>query len=262
MGVTNASLVPRKATLEDVAGALQDGLRDFRASARYGLAFGFFYAAGGWLLVALLWHFRMPYLAYPLAMGFALVAPFAVVGVYAVSDLLERKRALSWPAILSAIRGAAKRDLRWMAIVTGFALVLWMDIAAFLFFAYSGVNGLDADFLNTLLTTPGGWLFLFLGNASGAVIAMAVFSISVISFPLLYDRDVDFVSAMVASARLVTASPFVLAGWCAFIGLGMGLSLLSGFAGLIVVMPVIGHATWHLYRRVMPQAESDRASRD
>ncbi len=257
MSATDAAPVPRKARLEDVAGALQDGLRDFRASAPYGLTFGFVFAVGGWLLVALLWYLRLPYLAYPLAMGFALVAPFAVVGVYAVSDLLERKQPVSWSAIFAAIRGAAKRDIRWMAVVTGFALVLWMDIAAFLFFAYSGVNGLDADFLNTLLTTPEGWLFLVLGNASGAIIAMAVFSISVISFPLLYDRDVDFVTAMVTSVRVVSASPMVLAAWCAFIAVAMGLSFLSGFVGLIVVMPVIGHATWHLYRRLVPEAGPD-----
>lgn len=96
MAATRTTEQPRRATFDDVAGALQDGVRDFRASARYGLAFGLLYAAGGWLLVALLLHFRMLYLAYPLAMGFALIAPFAVVGLYAVSDLLERRQPLSW----------------------------------------------------------------------------------------------------------------------------------------------------------------------
>lgn len=146
-------------------------------------------------------------------------------------------------------------------MVTGFALVLWMDIAAFIFFAYSGVNGLDTDFLSTLLMTPGGWLFLILGNGSGAVIAMAVFSISVISFPMHYDCDMDFVTAMVTSVRVVAASPVVLGCWCAFIGIATGLSLLSGFFGLVVMMPVVGHATWHLYRRLLPDADGVRALR-
>ncbi|MCB1510322.1 MAG: hypothetical protein KDJ36_05415, partial [Hyphomicrobiaceae bacterium] len=97
-----------------------------------------------------------------------------------------------------------------------------------------------------------------LGNISGAIIALFVFSISVVSFPMLYDRDVDFVTAMVTSVRLVIANPVTMVLWCAFIGILTVLSILSAFIGFLVVLPVIGHASWHLYRRgVEPAAAAD-----
>lgn len=244
----------RPLAISDLVDALAAGIRDFRAAPRFGLLLAALSIAGGWLLMALLWHFGLPFLAYPLAMGFVLVAPFAVVGLYAVSDLLERGETPTWGRVLGAIRRAASGDLRWMAFVAGFSLVIWMDIAAFLFFGFIGFQGFDADFLRTVLTTPTGLLFLLLGNVSGAAIALAIFSISVVSFPMLYERNVDFVTAMVTSVRLVIANPATMIAWCALIGLLAVLSLLSLFLGLLVVLPVIGHATWHLYRRAIEPA--------
>ena len=248
----------RKLAVSDLVAVVDAGIRDFRAAPKYGLFFAGLYVAAGWLLIALLWYFGLPYLAYPLAMGFALIAPFAVVGLYAVSDCLEADKPLSWGNVLGAVRDAAGRDLRWMALVTGFALVLWMDIAAFLFFGFMGFSTFGPDLIDTLFTTPTGLIFLLLGNLSGALIALAVFSISAVSFPMLYDRDVDFVTAMVTSVRLVIANPVTMIIWCGFIGVLTGISLLSVFVGLLVVLPVIGHATWHLYRRaVAPETEPD-----
>lgn len=242
----------RQITVTDLVEIFGAGVRDFRAAPRFGLFFGGIYAAVGWALLALLLYFGWPYLAYPVAMGFALVAPFAVVGLYTVSADLEAGRTPTWASVIGAIRGSVKRDLRWMALITGFSMIIWMDIAAFLLFAFVGVNGVTADVLDTILTTPSGLLFLVLGNTAGALIAMAVFSISVISFPMLCDRDIDFVTAMTTSVRLVVENPKAMLCWAALIGILSGLSVLSVFVGLLVVLPVIGHATWHLYRRAVP----------
>jgi uncharacterized membrane protein len=236
--------------------ALAAGLRDLRAAPRFGLVFGLAYAAAGWFIVALLLWLGLPYLAYPLAMGFTLVAPFAVAGLYAVSALLERSERPSWSRVIGSIRDAARRDLRWMAIITGFSLVIWMDIAAFTFFAFNGFNAFDSNVLTTLLTTPSGLAFVALGHAVGAVVAMAVFSISVISFPMLFDRDVDFVTAMVTSVRLVIQNPVTMLVWAVFIGILILLSLMSVFVALVPILPVIGHATWHLYRRAVEPTEA------
>ncbi|MEZ5926111.1 MAG: DUF2189 domain-containing protein [Hyphomicrobiaceae bacterium] len=235
----------------DLIDALATGLRDLRSAPQFGLTFGLAYAAAGWLLIALLLWLGLPYFAYPLAMGFTLVAPFAVAGLYAVSDLLERGEKPSWRRIAALVRTASGRDLRWMALITGFALVIWMDIAAFTFFAFNGFNAFDPEVLKTLFTTPSGLAFVILGNAIGAAVAAAVFSISVVSFPMLYDRDVDFVTAMVTSVRLVIRNPATMLAWAALIGVLIVLSLLSVFVALIPVLPMVGHATWHLYRRAV-----------
>lgn len=239
----------RQVSVGDLVEIIGQGMRDFRAAPTYGLFFAGLYAGAGWLLIALLFYFGLPYLAYPLAMGFALIAPFAAVGFYAVSDHLQRDMPLNWSSVMTSIKAAARRDLRWMALVTGFALVIWMDIAAFLFFGFMGFEAFSPDIVNRLLTTPTGLVFLLLGNVSGAVIALSVFAISAISFPMLYDRDIDFVTAMVTSVRLVIANPVTMIVWCIVIAVLLGVSILSVFVGLLVTLPIIGHATWHLYRR-------------
>jgi uncharacterized membrane protein len=238
--------------IEDIVVSLEKGVRDFRTAPQYGLFFGLAYAAAGWLILALLWYFEMPYLAYPLAMGFAIIAPFAATGLYHVSRQLEQGGKLDWPGVLGAVGGARHRDLRWMALVTGFILVLWLDIAAILTFGFLGFKSLGPEIIKELFTTPEGLLFLIIGNVVGALIALGVFSISVISFPMLFDRDIDFVTAMSTSVRTVLDNPRPMIAWCALIALLVGVSLLTVFVGLIFALPVLGHATWHLYRRSVP----------
>lgn len=240
----------------DILSILGAALRDFRAAPLHDLALGGIYAVGGWLLVLLLFVLDLPFLVYPLAAGFALVAPFMAASFYAVSRVLERGEAVTWRGIFDAVRASASSDLGWMALVTGFALFIWMDIAAFLFFGFLGFSGIFAslpDLLRMIFTTPSGLLFLAVGHVVGAVIAFAVFSFSVTSFPMLFDRDVDFVTAMITSVRIVVANPVAMAVWCATVAALTGLSLLSGLVGLFVVLPVLGHASWHLYRRLLPQ---------
>ncbi len=245
----------RTVTPADLVAVLVSGLRDFRAAPQYGLFFGGVYAAGGWLLVLLLIAFDLPYLTYPLAMGFALIAPFIATGFYDVSRRLELGQPLSWSGVLGSVRGAGRRDLGWMALVTGFALVVWLDIAAVILFGFFGLGVLQpSELVNQIFGTGLGWTFLAVGNAAGALIAFAVFAISVVSFPLLFDRDIDFVTAMITSVRLVRENPFSMALWCVIIAALMGLSFLTAFAALLVVLPVLGHATWHLYRRAVAPA--------
>lgn len=246
----------RKISINDLIEAIGAGLQDFRRAPRIGLFFGGLYAVAGWLLIALLWHFGMPYFAYPLAMGFALVAPFAAVAFYAVSSKLEKGEQVTLGGVVAAVKEAGRRDLRWMALVTGFGLVIWMDIAAFLFFGFMGFQSFGPDFVEKLLTTPTGLVFLFLGNATGALIALTIFSISAVSFPMLFDRDIDFVTAMTTSVRVVVASPVAMMVWCSIIAVLIGISILSVFVGLFLVMPVIGHATWHLYKKAIAPAEA------
>jgi len=239
-------------TTSDILEILGAGLRDFRAAPLYGLGISSIYTVGGWIMILLLMRFNLPYLVYPIAAGFALIAPFVAAAFYAVSRCRERKEPLSWGAIAGSVRHAVSGDLGWMALVSGFSLFIWMDIAALLFFGFLGLSALSMpQLLQVIFTTPMGILFLVIGNAVGAVIAMAVFSFSVTSFPMLFDREVDFVTAMITSVKVVLANKVPMVIWCATIAVLIGLSLLSGLVGLFVILPILGHASWHLYRRAI-----------
>ncbi len=244
----------REVSVEDLIEIMGNGCRDFRRAPRFGLMCAGLYVLVGWVILALLAYFNLPYLAYPLAMGFALIAPFAGVVFYAISEHLEKDKPLNWSSLWSSIRKAAGRDIRWMAVVTGFTLVIWLDIAAILFFGFMGFASFDVNFLTKLFTTAEGLTFLVIGNTAGALIALFVFSISVVSFPMLYDRDVDFVTAMVTSVKVVKANPRSMVLWCLIIAGLTGISILSVFVGFLVVLPVVGHASWHLYRRAVAPA--------
>lgn len=238
-------------SLNDLVEVLALGIRDLRAAPVYGLGVGLFYAAAGWLLITLLFYFEMHYLVYPLAMGFALVAPFASVFFYAVSQFLEEDKPITNKVITASAKRAWGGDLRWMALITGFTFFFWIDMAAICFLSFMGFDALGPDVIQRVLGTPEGWMFLVVGNIAGALLAISVFSISVVTYPMLYDREVDFVTAMMTSVRLVLANPVTMLAWCATIAVFTGLSVLSGFLGLIIMLPVVGHATWHLYRRAV-----------
>ncbi len=247
-----------KLAVSDIVEALAGGLGDFRAAPRYGLFFGGIYALGGILLTVLLLFYDLPFLVYPMAMGFVLVAPFVATGLYDVSRKLLRQEPLTWGGVFSSVIGASGRDMGWMALVTAFTLIIWMDIAALLFFGFFGGQGIATPDLSALLheivSTPAGLLFLAIGNTVGAIIALFVFSFTAISFPMLYDRDIDFVTAMVTSVRTVTNNFAPMLLWGFIIAGLMLISILSGFVAFFVVLPVLGHATFHLYRRAVAPA--------
>ncbi len=252
-------VMPRvnQVTMDDLLEVLAQGLRDFRRVPGYGLFFAGIYTVGGWFLILLLLYFELPYLVYPLAAGFALIAPFIASGFYVVSQRLEAQAAgdgvdLNWGVVLGSVKSVFSRELSWMALVTGFSLFVWMDIAALLSFGFMGFQFFSfAELIDIVFTTPSGWLFLVVGNTAGAIIAFAVFSYSVVSIPMLFDRDIDFITAMLTSVRFVLRNKRVMAVWCVTIAALIGVSLLSGLVGLLVTMPILGHATWHLYRRAV-----------
>ncbi len=198
----------RKIEIADVMDCIAKGVQDFRRAPRYGMFFGAVYAIGGLVIVWVAFAMDYPYLAYPFMMGFALFAPFGAAGAYEISRRLESGEPLSWVAVIGAVWNRAGKELGWLALVSLFTLVIWLDFAVFLFLMFYGVNipSLPQLFAN-IFTTAYGTMFLLVGNALGAVIALFVFSITAISPPLLVDREVDFVTAMATSVRAVLANP-------------------------------------------------------
>ena len=247
--------VVRRIAVADVVEALGKGLRDFQALPLYGLAVGGFYAAGGILIVLCLTALHMTYLAYPLAAGFALVGPFAAVALYVLSRCRERGETPSVRTIIAAIR--ARSEIGWMAFVAVFMFIMWMYQVRMLMALFLGLHASFTtiqQFINVVLTTNEGLAFLIIGNAEGAVLSLILFSLTVVSFPLLLDREVDFITAMITSVRAVVTSPGPMIGWAAVIVVLLIVSALPFFLGLLVTLPVLGHATWHLYRRVVEPA--------
>jgi len=244
--------VVRQIAAADIAEALGQGLRDFQAMPLYGLAFGALYAAGGIAIVLCLTAFGKVYLAYPLAAGFALIGPFVAVGLYEMSRRREAGEPVTPAAVWSTV--CSRGEIGWMAFVTLFIFVIWMYQVRLLIALLLGINASFSSlqqFITMLLTTNEGLLFLAIGNAVGAALSLILFSLTVVSFPLLLDRDVDFVTAMVTSVRAVVASPLPMIGWVAVIVGLLTVSAIPYFLGLVVTLPVLGHTTWHLYRRIV-----------
>lgn len=237
---------------DDLVAVLGQGWRDFKRAPFFGLFFGGIYACGGWLILSLVFHLHAPYVGYPLLAGFALIAPFVAAGTYEVSRLLERGDALTWSAVLGAVWRRGGKELGWMAVVTVFTLILWVDFAIFLFLMFFGLDIPSfQDLIVVLLSTQQGLIFILIGHVVGAVIATFVFSITVVSFPLLADQDIDFITAMITSVRCVSTNFTHMIAWAVLIALMLLFSILSGLMALLVVLPVLGHASWHLYRRLI-----------
>jgi uncharacterized membrane protein len=247
----------RSIVFGDIVEALAQGLRDFQAAPRYGLAFAALYTLGGIALVASLSVLKMTYLAYPLAAGFAILGPFVAVGLYQVSRDLETGTPLSCRRLWSIVTN--RREVGWMAFVVGFFFVIWMYQVRLLLALFLGNAGSFVslqEFIQVVFTTTEGFLFLIVGNAIGAALSLILFSITVVSFPLVLDRDVDFVTAMITSVRAVAKNPVPMVVWAGLVVALLVISALPLFLGLLVTLPILGHTTWHLYRRlVVPVAQ-------
>ncbi|MEP9352213.1 DUF2189 domain-containing protein [Xanthobacter sp. KR7-65] len=248
--------VVRAVTFADIKAALLAGLSDFARAPAFGLAFGGLYAAGGILILACVFFFDLGYLAYPLFAGSVLVGPFVAAGLYDVSRELEAGRRPTWQGVLGTIFDQRKRELSWMAFVTIFAFIIWMyqvRLLLALFLGFASFASLQ-DFLRVLFTTSDGLGFLAVGHVVGAALALGLFSITVVSFPLLMDRDLDVVTAMITSVQAVLTSPGPMLIWgVTVVGL-IFIGTAPAFLGLIFVLPVLGHATWHVYRRAVAPA--------
>jgi uncharacterized membrane protein len=242
----------REIEIADVIDCIAKGVQDFRRAPRYGLFFGAIYAIGGLVIVCAVFALDYPYLAYPFIMGFALFAPFGAAGTYEISRRLESSEPLSWSAILGSVWSRAGMELGWLALVSLFTLIIWLDLAVFVFLAFYGVDIPSfPQMFASIFTTAHGLAFLLVGNGLGAIIALFVFSITAFAPPLVVDRDLDFVTAMTTSVRAVAANPRSMLAWAIVIGADLAIAFATLFVALLVIFPVLGHATWHLYRRVI-----------
>ncbi|MGO9135533.1 MAG: DUF2189 domain-containing protein [Methylovirgula sp.] len=238
---------------DDLSNALSAGWCDFKAALPYSIFFGAVYALGGAFIAALLFATHAQLVVYPLATGFALIAPFVAAGTYQISRQLERGEPLSWRSILSLRTGS--QELGWIALVTFFALLIWLDVALLLYVVFFGTEVLTLDELITAITTtPAGAMFFVVGNLIGACIAFVLFALTAVSCPMLIDRNVDAITAMITSVRAVWLNRRQMFAWAILIGFLLAAATGAFFVGLVFVLPFLGHTTWHLYRKLIIDA--------
>ncbi len=239
--------------LGDLRAALVAGWKDFWAHPAYGLFFAAIYvAAGVFLYFALFVRGEVVWLI-PAAAGFPILAPFAAVGLYEVSRRREMGLPMSWGAILGALRGRGDEQILSMGVIVFVAFGFWIMAAHGIFAIFLAESGIGSESLE-LFRTEAGIMMLAVGGIVGALMALAFYSITVISLPMLVDREVDFLTAIIVSLATVRSNTFVLFIWAVLVAVALFVSMLPLFLGLLVVLPVLGHATWHLYRRAVSES--------
>ncbi len=237
-------------TLHELWTCLKMGLADFRRAPVFGLFFSAVYVVGGFIL---LW-IGAGHVTWTLAtaLGFPLAAPFAAVGLYEVSRRLEADLPLAWRDVLGVVWAERGRQIPWMGAIIVFYFLFWTFLAHMIFALFMGVSAITNISTDlSILWTPAGLRMITAEVLVGAVLAFLLFALTVVSLPLLLEKEVDFVSAMILSVRTVLANLAVMLVWAAVIAVLSFAALLPWFLGLMVVLPVLGHATWHVYRRAL-----------
>ncbi|MFA5949232.1 MAG: DUF2189 domain-containing protein [Hyphomicrobium sp.] len=252
VGVRAARPQIRRIGPADLKTALAKGFDDFLALPTFSLFLVAVYPIVGLVLFYLTFGLGMMHLVFPLAAGFALIGPVAAIGLYELSRRRERGLSISWEAMqdlhLRCIGGIALLGITLMAI---FFAWLGAAMAIYTFTFGDWVPPSVGEFIDVVFTTPSGRTLILLGCGVGLLFAIVAFTISVVSAPLLLDRDVGFLTAVETSIRAVHANPMMMTVWGLIVAGSLVIGSLPFLMGLTVVFPILGHTTWHLYRAIV-----------
>ena len=246
----------RSITLGDIPDVLRRGLQDFRAKPSHYIFVALIYPVVGVLLANWTATGNAFQLLYPLASGFALLGPIAAIGLYEISRRRESGQRADLADAIAVWRSPALPSILAVGAMLVALFIVWLFAAQALYVATLGSEAPAslAQFLTVLFGTSEGWTLILVGNAVGFVFAAIALATTVVAFPLLLDRDVGAVAAIRTSFRAVAANPVPMAAWGLVVALALVIGSLPLFAGLAVVLPILGHATWHLYRKVVAPA--------
>ncbi len=249
----DAPIEIRPIGLGDLFAALREGFDDFLNLRTDVLAIGLIYPLAGLVLAQATLHASLVPLIFPLVAGFALVGPFAALGLYEASRRRERGEEVKWSNVMDAFASPSAGAIWSLGLILGAVFVAWIATAWLIYSATMGPEAPDSvqGFLRDVLTTREGQLMAVVGCAIGALFAVLTLCVSALSFPLLLDRKVRLGDAVAASTEAVRENPVVMLAWGAIVAGLLVLGSLPLLLGLIVVMPVLGHATWRLYRRAV-----------
>lgn len=243
----------RTLTTGDLRDALKKGAKDFAAARADVMFLVLMYPVIGLVLAGIGFNLNLLPLLFPLAAGFALLGPLAAVGLYEISRRRENGEPANWGAALGVIGSPNFGAIVVLGLYLVAIFVFWMIAADWVYIWTLGPEppASAKDFVTDVFTTTAGWAMIVLGMLVGFVFALAVLAISVVSFPLLLDRHVGVPTAIVTSYRVTRKNPRIIATWGLIVAAGLLIGSIPAFIGLIVVMPILGHATWHLYRRAI-----------
>ena len=264
-----AAPVIRTIGFSDLHRALRLGWEDFKAVPSHAIILCVIYPVLGLVLARTVLGYSVLPLLFPLAAGFALLGPFAALGLYELSRRRESgQQATAWDAI-EVLRSPSFGAMLGLGALLLALFVTWVATAQAIYiaaFGYEGATGIS-DFATRVLTTPQGWWLIIVGCGAGFLFALVALCVSVVSFPLMLDRHAGAGDAMVTSLRAVARNPLPMAAWGLIVAMLLVAGSLPFFLGLAIVIPLLGHATWHLYRETIepelnPQPLPPRAPRE
>ena len=250
----HASILPEinEITVADLFQCLQSGWHDYKSAPLVGALFSAFYVLGGYVIISVLFFSGDVWWVMPLTVGFPLLAPFAGVGFYATSCLIEHKEPVTWRRVMACALMERKRQIPWVGAIIVMWFLLYLLISHAIFAITMGLTALTniGSSLGLFLTPSG--IGMMIGEVVvGAGFAFALFTITLLSLPLLLEREVDFITGIITSVQAVMRNLGVLMVWALMISIIMFVSMLPLLVGLFISMPVLGHATWHLYRKLL-----------
>ena len=250
---TATPFVIRKIGLSDLSDALRLGWEDFKAMPSHAIVLCVIYPVLGLVLFRMVLGYSVLPLLFPLAAGFALIGPFAALGLYELSRRRERgEEAAAWDAV-HVLRAPSFGAMLELGILLLVLFIVWIAAADAIYIATFGHAPAASipDFATRVLTTPEGWSLIIVGCGVGFLFAVVALCVSVVSFPLMLDRHATAIDAIRTSLRVVMKNPFAMAAWGLIVAVLLVIGSLPFFVGLAIVLPVLGHATWHLYRKVI-----------
>lgn len=251
--VTPSEILIRKIGVSDLWLALKEGYDDFNAKPTHVVFLCIIYPLFAVLLTLFLTRQNLLYLAYPMVSGFTLLGPVVAVGLFEMSRRRERGLDVTWSSAFDFVHSSSFAPILALSVVMTLLYVGWLYMAHLIYFGLFGENPPESvsDFVTQVLTTRRGGALIFYGTLVGFLFAVAALSISVVAFPLALDRPVSAVTAIRTSIRAVTFNPSMMAVWGLIVVALLAAGAVLFLIGLAVVLPVLGHATWHLYRKLV-----------